>query len=190
MVVKPEAERYAPGDRVIVRGVYYRPETRTHHVLPQYEGVMVNWHAGHYNVRAVQPDEYGPGGVRQCRARELRPAGGRAPEPAPVVSEEEADALVAEFGIGEGDLDEAVYEAANEDGADEYNGGAHPELSDDAAYEEVHDSADARASSVNNQGAAGQVQFLAEFCGTTEGLRSLLGDLLSPPAADAAPTVS
>jgi hypothetical protein len=74
MVVKPEAERYAPGDRVIVRGVYYRPETRTHHVLPEYEGTVVNWHAGHYNVRAVEPDEDGTHGVRQCRVRELRPA--------------------------------------------------------------------------------------------------------------------
>lgn len=71
---KPEAERYAPGDRVIVRGVYYRPETRTHHVLPEYEGMVVNWHAGHYNVRAVEPDEHGAHGVRQCRVRELRPA--------------------------------------------------------------------------------------------------------------------
>ncbi|MFI8091526.1 hypothetical protein ACIF9R_24935 [Streptomyces sp. NPDC086080] len=104
-------------------------------------------------------------------------------EPPPVISEEDAEALVAEFGIGEGDLDEAVYDAANEDGADEYNGGAHPELSDDDAYEEVHGAADVRASSVNNQGAAAQVQFLAEFCGTVEGLRSLLGDLMSPPAA-------
>ncbi|MFI8206664.1 hypothetical protein [Streptomyces sp. NPDC085937] len=111
-------------------------------------------------------------------------------EHAPVVSDEEADSLVAEFGIGEGDLDEVVYEAANEDGADEYNGGAHPELSDDDAYEEVHDEADARASSVNNQGAAAQVQFLAEFCGTVEGLRSLLGDVMSPPAATEPSAVS
>ncbi|MCG8971834.1 hypothetical protein [Streptomyces sp. CL12-4] len=312
MVVKPEAERYAPGDRVIVRGVYYRPETRIHIVLPEYEGTVVNWAAGHYNVRAVEPDEDGTHGVRQCRVRELRPvepdqvgrlaehaqhpgvadalevlraAGlpvatfpgrGRrvlyrewhspqgpqgafiAPhagrtlevvwfvdgahdernltsrqtravrearnamlddiaeafreagwsvwrvessrtatrrslrvdvtppaeeEPPAVISEEEADALVAEFGIGEGDLDEAVYEAANEGAADEYNGGAHPELSDDDAYEEVHGAADVRASDVNNQGAVGQVQFLADLCGTVEVLRSLLEDLMSPPAA-------
>ncbi|MFE4582372.1 hypothetical protein [Streptomyces chartreusis] len=111
-------------------------------------------------------------------------------EPTPVVSEEEARALVAEFGIGEGDLDEAVYDAANEDGADEYNGGAHPELSDDDAYEEVHDAADARASSVNNQGATAQVQFLAEFCRSVEGLRSLLGDLTSPPVAVESPALS
>lgn len=104
-------------------------------------------------------------------------------DPLSVISEEEAEALVAEFGIGEGDLDEAVYDAANEDGADEYNGGAHPESSDADAYEQVHEAADARASSVNNQGATAQVQFLAECCGTVEGLRSLLGDLTSSPAA-------
>ncbi|MEV8344490.1 hypothetical protein [Streptomyces niveus] len=106
-------------------------------------------------------------------------------EPAPVVSLEEAEALVVEFGIGEGDLDEAVYDAANEDGADEYNGGAHPGLGDDDAYEEVHGAADVRASSVNNQGAAAQVQFLAAVCGNVEGLRTLLEDLMSaaPSAA-------
>lgn len=83
MDVKPESERYTAGERVIVRGVYYERETRTHHVLPEYEGEVVNWHAGHYNVRAVEPDEYGAGGVRQCRVRELRPAEGdtRPPQP-------------------------------------------------------------------------------------------------------------
>ncbi|MEU6462198.1 hypothetical protein [Streptomyces sp. NPDC046976] len=111
-------------------------------------------------------------------------------EPSPVVTEEEAEALVAEFGIGEGDLDEAVYEAANEDGADEYNGGAHPELSDDDAYEEVHGAADVRASSVNNQGATAQVQFLAECCGNAEALRSLLEDLTSSAAPSSATTGS
>ncbi|MFE6639528.1 hypothetical protein ACFVFT_38560 [Streptomyces tendae] len=118
---------------------------------------------------------------RAVRVDVIPPAA--AEEPSPVVSEEEAEALVTEFGIGEGDLDEAVYDAANKDAADEYNDGAHPELSDDDAYEEVHDAADVRASSVNNQGATAQVQFLAECCGTAEGLRSLLEDLTSPPAA-------
>jgi hypothetical protein len=75
-------------------------------------------------------------------------------EPAAIMAEEDTEALVAEFGIVSGDLDETVYNAANEDGANEYNGCAHPELSDDAAYEEVHDAADARASSVNNQDAS------------------------------------
>ncbi|GHH31441.1 hypothetical protein [Streptomyces rubradiris] len=111
-------------------------------------------------------------------------------EPPAVITEEDAEALVAEFGIGEGDLDEAVYDAANEDGADEYNGGAHPELSDDDAYKEVHNAADVRASSVNNQGATAQVQFLAEFCGTVEALRSLLRDVMSPPATVESPAVS
>jgi hypothetical protein len=51
--------------------VYYRDGT--HHVLPEYEGFIVNWHAGHYNVRAAEPDEHGEGGVRPCHPSELRP---------------------------------------------------------------------------------------------------------------------
>jgi hypothetical protein len=111
-------------------------------------------------------------------------------EPSAVISEEEAEALVAEFGIGEGDLDEAVYDAANEYGADEYNDGAHPELSEDDAYDEVHDAADERASSVNNHGVTAQVQFLGDFCGTVEALRSLLRDRTSPPTAGKSPAAS
>lgn len=76
MVVKPEGERYAPGDRVIVRGTWYEYPTNTHHVLPEYEGVVTNWYGGRYLVRAVEPDEDGTTyGVRECRARELRPVG-------------------------------------------------------------------------------------------------------------------
>lgn len=75
VVVMSESERYTSGERVIVRGVYYQPETRTHHVLPEYEGEVVNWHApGHYYVRAVAPDDQGADGVRQCQVRELRSA--------------------------------------------------------------------------------------------------------------------
>ncbi|MGW0033040.1 hypothetical protein ACWDXD_24890 [Streptomyces sp. NPDC003314] len=76
MVVKPEGELYAPGDRVIVRGTWYEYRTGTHHVLPEYEGVVVNWYGGRYNVRAVEPDEHGGDGVRECRVRELRPVDG------------------------------------------------------------------------------------------------------------------
>ncbi|MER6616358.1 hypothetical protein [Streptomyces xantholiticus] len=74
MVVKPEAERYAPGDRVIVRGTFYRHEVRRTYVMREYEGTVVKWTGAGYNVRAVQPDEDGTTyGVRQCRVRELRP---------------------------------------------------------------------------------------------------------------------
>ncbi|MFE6185554.1 hypothetical protein ACFQ6U_14115 [Streptomyces sp. NPDC056465] len=75
MEQKPEGERYAYGDRVIVRGTFYRPETRRTYVLEEYEGTVANWvGAGCYNVRAVEPDEDGVTyGVRQCRVRELRP---------------------------------------------------------------------------------------------------------------------
>ncbi|MEU5978489.1 hypothetical protein [Streptomyces sp. NPDC047315] len=69
----PEAERYAPGDRVIVRGVYYRHETREHRTLPEYAGTVVNWASPHYNVRSLVADEHGHG-VRPCRVHELRPA--------------------------------------------------------------------------------------------------------------------
>ncbi|MEU9495781.1 hypothetical protein AB0D73_28890 [Streptomyces sp. NPDC048215] len=74
MEQKPEGERYAPGDRVIVRGTFYRPEKRRTYVLDEYEGTVTNWAAGHYNVRAVEPDADGVTyGVRPCRVRELRP---------------------------------------------------------------------------------------------------------------------
>lgn len=70
---KPEGERYAPGDSVIVRPVVYNPTKRKHIVLPEYAGTVVNWASGHYNVRATNADEHGPNGVRQCLTRELRP---------------------------------------------------------------------------------------------------------------------
>ncbi|MGW6290330.1 hypothetical protein [Streptomyces sp. NPDC055107] len=71
---KPERERYAEGDRVIVRGTFYRHETRSTYVLDEYEGTVTNWVAGHFNVRAVEPDEDGTTyGVRPCRVGELRP---------------------------------------------------------------------------------------------------------------------
>ncbi|MEU2099895.1 hypothetical protein AB0H47_35585 [Streptomyces globisporus] len=71
---KPERERYAEGDRVIVRGTFYRHETRRTYVLDEYEGTVTQWVAGHYNVRAVEPDEDGVTyGVRPCAVSELRP---------------------------------------------------------------------------------------------------------------------
>ncbi|MFG3399034.1 hypothetical protein [Streptomyces parvus] len=74
MEQKPESERYAEGDRVIVRGTFYRPETRRTYVLDEYEGTIVNWAAGHFNVRAVEPDADGVTyGVRACAVSELRP---------------------------------------------------------------------------------------------------------------------
>ncbi|MFJ6438830.1 hypothetical protein [Streptomyces sp. NPDC091416] len=110
-------------------------------------------------------------------------------EPQSVISEQQAEALATEFGIKPGDLDEAVYDAANESGAREYNNGAHPEASDEDAHERVHDAADARASSVNNQGVTAQLRFLADFCDTADSLRSLLRDH-SPAAAEAPSTAS
>ncbi|MEW1761643.1 hypothetical protein AB0393_34735 [Streptomyces cyaneofuscatus] len=74
MEQKPEREQYAEGDRVIVRGTFYRPEERRTYVLDEYEGTVVNWTGSHFNVRAVEPDEDGTTyGVRRCRVRELRP---------------------------------------------------------------------------------------------------------------------
>ncbi|MEU3708367.1 hypothetical protein AB0E82_39525 [Streptomyces anulatus] len=70
---KPEGERYAPRDRVIVRGTVYRPEDRRTYVLEEYVGTVVNWTGTHYNVRAVEPDEHGAGCLRECQVRELRP---------------------------------------------------------------------------------------------------------------------
>ncbi|MET8696861.1 hypothetical protein ABZV65_30475 [Streptomyces bauhiniae] len=71
--IVPESERHAPGDPVIVRPVVYDPATRTHHVLPEYEGTVGTWASPHYYVRANVADEYGYG-VRPCRPSELRPA--------------------------------------------------------------------------------------------------------------------
>ncbi|MFB8023576.1 hypothetical protein ACFC36_33940 [Streptomyces rubiginosohelvolus] len=74
MEQKPERERYAEGDRVIVRGTFYRHETRRTYVLDEYEGTVTQWVAGHFNVRAVEPDEDGVTyGVRPCAVSELRP---------------------------------------------------------------------------------------------------------------------
>ncbi|QDN54077.1 hypothetical protein [Streptomyces sp. S1D4-20] len=71
--IKLEAKRYAPGDTVTVRPVVYCPITRRHRVLPEYDGTVVNWASGHYNVRSLDADEHGHG-VRPCRVHELRPA--------------------------------------------------------------------------------------------------------------------
>lgn len=73
MDIKPEDERYAPGDHVLVRSTFYLHEDRRTYVLDEYEGTVVNWCAGHYKVRAVHAGEHGEGGVRQCRVDELRP---------------------------------------------------------------------------------------------------------------------
>ncbi|MFD4795073.1 hypothetical protein [Streptomyces anulatus] len=71
---KPERERYAEGDRVIVRGTFYRHENRRTYDLPEYEGTVTNWTGSHFNVRSVEPDEDGTTyGVRPCRVGELRP---------------------------------------------------------------------------------------------------------------------
>lgn len=74
MEQKPEGERYTYGDRVIVRGTFYRHEERRTYVLDEYVGTVGNWTGSHYNVRSVEPDEDGTTyGVRPCRVRELRP---------------------------------------------------------------------------------------------------------------------
>ncbi|NML55092.1 hypothetical protein HHL19_35815 [Streptomyces sp. R302] len=74
-VVKPEAERYEDGQRVIVRGTWYESMSRRTFVLPEYEGTIVGWYGSGYSVRAVEPDEDGVTyGVRKCQVRELRPA--------------------------------------------------------------------------------------------------------------------
>ncbi|MCX5182583.1 hypothetical protein [Streptomyces sp. NBC_00268] len=73
MDVKPESERYAPGDLVTVRPVVYDPEKRTHRVFPEYTGTVVSWGGPNYYVRSVVADEHGHG-VRPCRVHELRPA--------------------------------------------------------------------------------------------------------------------
>lgn len=41
--------------------------------ISPYEGTVVNWTGGHYNVRADKADQHGCRGVRQCEVHELRP---------------------------------------------------------------------------------------------------------------------
>ncbi|WP_217231371.1 hypothetical protein [Streptomyces anulatus] len=85
--------------------------------------------------------------------------------------------LAEELGIAPGALDEAVLEAAHELAADSYNNGAYAELGDDAAHDQVHDSADEHATAVN-AGVTDQLAFLADGCASEQALRSLLTDLL------------
>ncbi|MFJ3182569.1 hypothetical protein ACIPJN_29840 [Streptomyces sp. NPDC086796] len=87
------------------------------------------------------------------------------------------DALAEELGIAPGALDEAVLEATHDQAADAYNNGAHAELGDDAAHDQVHDSADERASDINSS-VTDQLAFLADGCASEQALRSLLTDLL------------
>jgi len=51
----------------------YCHRTRTHRVLPEYAGTVVNWASPHYNVRSADADEHGHS-VRPCHIHELRPA--------------------------------------------------------------------------------------------------------------------
>lgn len=84
-------------------------------------------------------------------------------------------AIAAELGIGEGDLDEAVREAANGKAADAYNTGCpYPELDDHQA----HDRADERASAINSGGIADQLAYLHQGCVSENALRALLTDLI------------
>ncbi|MFD4247302.1 hypothetical protein ACFWP3_37800 [Streptomyces sp. NPDC058525] len=63
--VKPESERYTPGDLVIVRPVAYDPEKRQHRVLAEFLGTIVNWSRSdsRYNVRMLEADEHGHRGT-------------------------------------------------------------------------------------------------------------------------------
>ncbi|MEV8334306.1 hypothetical protein [Streptomyces niveus] len=88
------------------------------------------------------------------------------------------DALVEELGIAPGALDEAVLEAIHDNAADAYNNGAHAELGDEDAHDQVHDDADKRASSINAS-VTDQLAFLAGGCAGEQDLRSLLADLLA-----------
>ncbi|OEJ21039.1 hypothetical protein [Streptomyces subrutilus] len=71
--VKPERERYAVGDLVIVRPVVFDSKKRRHRVMPEYLGTVGSWASPDYMVRSLVADEDGHG-VRPCRVHELRPA--------------------------------------------------------------------------------------------------------------------
>jgi hypothetical protein len=89
-------------------------------------------------------------------------------------------ALVEEYAIGEGDLDEAVLDAEHDVAAEQFNGGAYPELEDwEQAHDAVHDDADKRGGHINAQGPLTQLAFLAEGCDDETALRLLLSGFLS-----------
>lgn len=71
------------------------------------------------------------------------------------------------LGLDPRDVDELVYDASSQGASDAYNGGAQPDLSDGAAYEELHGTADHEASEINNGGLPAQVRFLHEQFGAT-----------------------
>lgn len=87
-------------------------------------------------------------------------------------------AIAAEVGIKDGDLDDAIREAAHEEAADAYNGGAHPELDDDRAHRAEHADAEQRAVKINNAGLDAQLAYLYAQCASEAAFRSLLVDLL------------
>ncbi|MFJ5218785.1 hypothetical protein ACIP98_29205 [Streptomyces sp. NPDC088354] len=87
-------------------------------------------------------------------------------------------AIAAEVGVKDGDLDDAIREAAHEEAADAYNGGARPELDDDGAHRAVHADAERRAADINNAGLGAQLGFLYAQCASEAAFRSLLTDLL------------
>lgn len=86
--------------------------------------------------------------------------------------------LAAQLGLTDSDLDDTVYELTNSGAAERYNDGALPDLDDDDAYNELHDTADAEASDINNGGLHSQLAYLLRCMNLTaacEHLRTLTG---------------
>jgi hypothetical protein len=77
--------------------------------------------------------------------------------------------------LDETDFDEHVYDRCNDRGATAYNNGEGEQGSDDADYDQLHDSADASASEINNGGLYSQMLFLLNELGEPS-VRQILDD--------------
>jgi hypothetical protein len=87
------------------------------------------------------------------------------------------ESLVGQLGLTDVDhLDELVYDTLNADASEQVNTGARPELDFLAAFDELHDDADERASRINNQGVHAQLAVLLAAHGETA-LTALLRDI-------------
>jgi hypothetical protein len=79
-----------------------------------------------------------------------------------------------ELGLDELDLDETIYELMNENAASDYNAPTEPVVGfDEETYERLHDSADERASAINNGGVSAQVTAMLNAWGAETTLTAL-----------------
>ncbi|WP_372412567.1 hypothetical protein [Streptomyces luteireticuli] len=96
-----------------------------------------------------------------------------------MLTQEQIEAVAAEFDLDEEELGEAVLDACHRAASDRYNSGAAQDLDDEDAHELLHGQADRQASDISNGGPGALISFLAQYCTTQDELRRLLGGLAS-----------